>query len=143
MLWIARFVAHPIAISKSRRSKDFRKAKINQLFSETQIRQCQARKWTKKYPRLWNKIVITMNLLLQVCSLCSGKIWYFVTKIVLNYREKKLLHWSKKTFEIRGWKPRTFKNFEVTWRIYSNSKRSEQVLVTECFFNLFLEVYQI
>ena len=27
-----------------------------------------------------------------------------------------------------------------TWRIYSNNKRSEQFLVTECFFNLFLEV---
>ena len=32
------------------------------------------------------------------------------------------------------------KNFEITKTIYSNSERSEQFLVTECFFNLFLEV---
>ena len=35
------------------------------------------------------------------------------------------------------------KNFEITRTIYSNSERSEQFLVTECFFNLFLEVSQI
>ena len=29
---------------------------------------------------------------------------------------------------------------EITRTIYSNSERSEQFLVTECFFNLFLEV---
>ena len=33
--------------------------------------------------------------------------------------------------------------FEITWTIYSNSERSEQFLVTECFFNLFLEVSQL
>ena len=34
--------------------------------------------------------------------------------------------------------------FCLTFRIiYSNSKRSEQVLVTECFFNLFMEVSHI
>ena len=30
---------------------------------------------------------------------------------------------------------------EKTFEIYSNSERSEQCLVTECFFNLFLEVF--
>ena len=38
---------------------------------------------------------------------------------------------------------RIFKIFEITRTIYSNSERSEQLLVTECFFNLFLEVSQI
>ena len=42
------------------------------------------------------------------------------------------------TFEIRGWRPRICKIFEITRTIYSNSERSEQFLVTECFFNLFL-----
>ena len=42
------------------------------------------------------------------------------------------------TFEVRGWRPRIFKNYEITWTIYSNSERSEQFLVTECFFNMFL-----
>ena len=74
---------------------------------------------------------------------CSYKLkqWYFVTKIVLTYREKKLFQWSRKTFEIRGW--RICKNFEIARTICSNSERSEQFLVTECFFNLFLDVSYI
>jgi hypothetical protein len=35
------------------------------------------------------------------------------------------------------------KKFEITRTICSNSERSEQFLVTECFFNLFLEVSQV
>jgi hypothetical protein len=46
----------------------------------------------------------------------------------------------ERTLEIRGWRPRICKTFEITRTIYSNSERSEQFLVTECFFNLFLEV---
>jgi hypothetical protein len=46
----------------------------------------------------------------------------------------------EKFFEIGGWRPRICKNFEITRRIYSNSEWSDQFLVTECFFNLFLEV---
>ena len=46
----------------------------------------------------------------------------------------------EKTFEIRGWRQRICKNFEITRTIYSNSETSEQFLVTECVFNLFLEV---
>ena len=73
----------------------------------------------------------------------SKKKWYFVTKIVLTYCEKKLSWWSRKTFEIQGWRPRIFRILEITWTIYSNCERSEQFLVTECFFNLFLEISQI
>ena len=36
--------------------------------------------------------------------------WYFVSKIVLTYCEKKLLKWSKKTFEIWDWRPRICNN---------------------------------
>ena len=32
--------------------------------------------------------------------------------------------------------------FEITRTIYLNSERSEQFLVIECFFNLFLEVLE-
>ena len=49
----------------------------------------------------------------------------------------------EKTFEIRGWRPRICKVFEITRTICSNSERSEQFLVTECFFNFFLEVSQM
>ena len=66
------------------------------------------------------------------------KKWYFVTKIVLTYFEKKLFWWSRKTFEIR-----ISNIFEITRTIYSNSERSEQFLVKECFFYFFLEVSQI
>ena len=65
--------------------------------------------------------------------------WYFVTKIVLTYCEKN----CSSDREIWGWRPRICKNFEITWTIYSNSERSEQFLVTDDFFNLFLEVPQI
>ena len=75
--------------------------------------------------------------------ICQIEDWYFVTKIVLTYCEKKLFFWSRRTFEIQSWRSRICKNFEITGTIYSNSERSEQFLVTECFFNLFLEVSQI
>ena len=54
------------------------------------------------------------------------------------------INWLRKTFEIRGWRPRICKFFEITRTIYSSSERSEIVLViVECFFNLFLEVSHI
>ena len=49
----------------------------------------------------------------------------------------------RKCFEIQGWWPRICKRFDITRTIWSNSKRSEQFLITECLFNLFLEVSQI
>ena len=60
---------------------------------------------------------------------CSDLLW---EKIVLAI---------EKNFEIRGWRPRICKIFEITRTIYSNSERSAWFLVTECFFNLFLEVF--
>ena len=44
---------------------------------------------------------------------------------------------------IRGQRLRICKNFEITRTIYSNSERSEQLLVTVCVFNLFLEVSHV
>ena len=44
----------------------------------------------------------------------------------------------EKNFWIQGWRPRLCKNFEIT-----NSERSEQCLIIECFFNLLLEVSYI
>ena len=61
--------------------------------------------------------------------------WLTVRKNCSSVREK--------TFVIQGWRPRVCKIFEITRTIYSNSERSEQFLVTECFFNLFLEVSHI
>ena len=63
----------------------------------------------------------------------QNKEWYFVTKIGLTYCEKELFYWSRKTFEIQGWRPRICKFFEITRTIYSSSEWSEQFLVPECF----------
>ena len=61
--------------------------------------------------------------------------WPTVRKNCSSDQEKLL------KFEAEG---REFeKKFEITRTIYSNSERSEQFLATECFFNLFLEVYHI
>ena len=68
--------------------------------------------------------------------------WYFVTKIVLTYCEKNCSSDREKNF----WNLRLkaeYLQFEITRTIYSNSERSEQFLVTECFFNLFLELSHI
>ena len=56
---------------------------------------------------------------------------------------KKCFSDRKKTFEILSFHPRICKKFEITKTICSKTERSEQFLVTECFFNLFLEVSQI
>ena len=61
--------------------------------------------------------------------------WYTVRKKCFSDREK--------NFEIRGRRPRICKNFAITRTMCSNSERSEQFLITECFFNLFLEVSHI
>ena len=61
-------------------------------------------------------------------------------KIVLTYYEK---FFSSVLVEIQGLRPRIWNFFEITWTIYSNSERSESFLVTECFFNLFLQVFHI
>ena len=58
-------------------------------------------------------------------------VWYFVPKIV---REKVM------KFKAEDWE---FAKFEITRTIHSNSERSEWFLVTECFFNLFLEISHI
>ena len=51
------------------------------------------------------------------------KIWYFVTKIVLTYCEKKfVLVMEKKIFKFEA---EGQEHFEITRTIYSNSERSE------------------
>ena len=71
-------------------------------------------------------------------------IWILIYQIWETSRNKLKNHSvTKNCSEIRGWKPRICKIFEITRTIYSTSERSEQFLVTECFFNLFLNVSQI
>ena len=92
-----------------------------------------------KLNKLWKKYqkILFFNgielYLLDLEKSAPNQQWYFVTKVVLTYSQKKLFEWSWKTFEIRGWRPRICKCFEITRTIYSNSARSDQFLVTECF----------
>ena len=60
---------------------------------------------------------------------CSDLLW------------EKMFQWSRKTFEIWGWRSRICKFSVITRTNYSNSEWTEQFLVTECFFNLFLEIW--
>ena len=68
-------------------------------------------------------------------------LWYFVTKIVLTYSEKKLFYLViEKNFWNSRFEGRDFAKIlrSITRTIYSKSERSEQFLVTDCFFNSFL-----
>ena len=59
-------------------------------------------------------------------------------------RKKCSSDWEKLLkFEADRWRPRIFKNFEITRTIYSNIKRSEQFFLQNAFFNLSLKVTQI
>ena len=87
------------------------------------------------------KSTFCLDIAFHSSKTCYNQEWYFVTKIVLTYCEKKN---SSDREKLSRLKAENFqKKFEITRTIYSNSVKSEQILVTECFFNLFLEVSQI
>ena len=69
--------------------------------------------------------------------------WYFFTKTFRTYCEKKNVLVIKKNFGNSRLKAKNLEMFEITRTIYSNSERTEQLLVTEIFFNLFLEVSKV
>jgi hypothetical protein len=65
-------------------------------------------------------------------------------EMVFCYQNCSDLLWEKIVLVIEKnfWRPRICKIFEITRIICSNSERSEEFLVIECFFKLFLEVSQ-
>ena len=60
---------------------------------------------------------------------CSDLLWEKVVLVI----EKKF--WNSRL------KTKNLQNFETTRTIYSNRERSEQFLVTECFFKLFPDIF--
>ena len=106
---------------------------------------------SKEFSIFVTKIAVLFFSLLQNTSVTfetenmNNEYW----EMVFCYQNCSDLLWEKivlvieKIFEIRGWGPRICKNFEITRTICLNSEKSEQFLVAECFFNLFLEVSQI
>ena len=69
--------------------------------------------------------------------------WYFVTKIVLTYCEKKSSSDREKLLKFEAEGQEFAKILRSLKQFIQISERSEQFVVTECFFNLFLEVSQI
>ena len=73
---------------------------------------------------------------------------FLLWKMVFCYQNCSDLLWEKivlvieKDFWNLRLKAENLQIFETTKSVGSNSERSEQYLVTECFFNLFLEVFQ-
>ena len=71
------------------------------------------------------------------------------SRLVFCFQNWSYLLWQKKCFSDREklWnsslKADNLQFFEITRTIYSNCKRSEQILAAECFFKLFLEVSHI
>ena len=78
-----------------------------------------------------SKVDLTMNV---AARMFEWIVWYFVTKIVRTYCEKKIVLVIEKFFWNLRLKAENMKIFEITRTIDSNSKRSEQSLVTEWFF---------
>ena len=66
---------------------------------------------------------------------CSDLLWEKNVLVI----EKKLLKFEAEDREFAKF----LRSLEIIRTIYSNSVRSEPFLVTECFFNLFLEVSHI
>ena len=96
-------------------------------------------------------VVVACTLLdIYVCTYLKGFFCYCLYAFASMLPRLDLLNNSyqwyfvlEKKNVIQGWRPKICKNFEMTWTIYSNSERSEQFVVTEYFFTLFLEVFQI
>ena len=90
---------------------------------------------------LFPKDVFLIKSCLMTTASLIGNV---VSKIFSTQCEKKNVLLIEKIFaKFFKFQPQSCKRFEITRTIYSNSKRSEQFLVIECFFNLFLQVSNI
>ena len=70
---------------------------------------------------------LLMKKLFKKVNILFHKDFHIYRGMVFCYQNCSDLLWEK-TFEIRSWRPRIRKIFEITRTIYSNSERSEQVL---------------
>ena len=107
--------------------------------------------WELFFHVFMGEIFFSRNIVVSAQKSCNEWKWKKVKKEWILNKLRNIgillpkLFWPtvKKTVEIWGWRPRICKMFEIRRTIYSNSERSEQFLVTECFFNLFLDVSHI
>ena len=78
---------------------------------------------------LHNKSSMEVQFFGKNVNQLNFKVLVFCLNFFLTYCEKR----SKETFEIRGWRPRICKIFEITRTIHSNSERLEQFLKQNAF----------
>ena len=98
---------------------------------------------TKLIQQLHQMILLSRYIfILSSITFYHCTVSYFVVKIVLTW-EKNCSSDRENLLKLEAEGRDICKNFEISRTTYSNSERSEQILVTECFFNLFLEVSQI
>ena len=90
-----------------------------------------------KINKIWKQ-----SVLYRICANCSSTFKALSDiSMVFRYQNCSDLLWEKivvlieKNFWNSRLKARICKKFEITGTIYSSSERSEQFLVTECFFN--------
>ena len=74
----------------------------------------------------------------------SYHLWYFVTKTVLTYCEKKICSSDQeKLLKFVAEGQEFAKVLGSLEQFIKNSEKTEQFLVTECFHNSFMEVSQL
>ena len=95
------------------------------------------------YPLFQESHLIINGILLLQFTRFSLRNGILLPKLFSPAVRKNCFSNREKKHEIQGCRPKICQNFEITRTISLNSERSEQVLVTKCFFNLFLEVSQI
>jgi len=88
---------------------------------------CQNKFWSRMLFKLFARSDFGMQT-------GTSQKWCIVTKIVLTYCEKKLFQWSKIIFEIRDWRPRIFKRFEIIRTICSNSEKVRAIFGDRMLF---------
>ena len=86
-------------------------------------------------PHAWTSLIKSSKIRKQM----SGPDLHVFT---LKFLSLKMVFCYQNCSVRKNW-PRICKIFEITRTIYSNGTRSKQFLVTESFFNLFLEFFQI
>ena len=123
----------------------------------------EQKKWKKSF---FIYILEKLKLLILLAPWQGKRNWFVLTRLlslvpkisktlricrtmVFCYKNCSELLWEKNVLVIKKnfWnsrlKAKNLQIFEITRTIHSNSDGSEQFLVTECFFNLFLKVSHV
>ena len=98
---------------------------------------------TGQFPRSFHLRGRYMTLYEKNLKYCIFLIMVFCYQNCSDLLWEKIVLALDKTFWSSRLKAKNLQIFEITRTIYSNCERSEQILVTKCFFNLLLEISQV